>query len=231
MTAWAQRSTVEEAELEVNGITRKGQRIMIQLDSKVVEKAWAAYLKETSGGVVKAPSLLPLPKAQAGKGIYTVESGKIDTISRNPIRIVSKVEPTSKGSMVWWSIDMGNAYLNQKETPREWASGVALLQQFARNLYKEDILQQINEAQNVVVNSQNKSDLVVRQANEIQARISKNQQRKLELEAALVANAQELEQLKKEVENNLKQQEAAKAEIENMRRAAEIVKAKLDKIE
>lgn len=106
-----------------------------------------------------------------------------------------------------------------------------MLQQFARNLYKQDIQQQINDAEMVVVNTQVKADLVVREANEIQSRITKNQLKKLELEAALAANAKELEQLNKEVQANQKQQEANKAELVNMRRAVELVKAKMDKID
>ncbi|WP_205501817.1 DNA repair ATPase [Rufibacter psychrotolerans] len=231
LTGWAQRSKVEETEQEINGITRKGQRIMIQLDHKGVEKAWSAYLREKTGGTVKGPSLLPTPKAQATKGIYTVEKGQLDTISANPLRIVSKVVGTPEGTLLWWSLDMGNAYLSQKETPREWTRGEAFLQQFARNLYKQDIAQQVADAEKVVLNSQAAADQVVRQANEIQSRIVRNQQKKQEIEAALAENARELESLKKEVENNLKQQEAAKAEVENMQRAVEIVKAKLDKID
>ncbi|GGK59601.1 hypothetical protein GCM10011405_04670 [Rufibacter glacialis] len=229
-TAWAQRPAVEEAEVAVNGISRKGQRLLVQLDSKVVEKAWAAYLKETAGGAVKGPSLLPTTKAQAGKGIYTVDKASLDSISSNPLRIVSKVEATKGGTAVWWSLDMGNAYLGQKETPKEWARAEAMLQQFARNLYRQDVQLQVADAEKVVLNTQAKADQVVREANEIQTRIAKNQQKKLELEAALVANAQELEQLKKEAEDNLKLQAANKKEIENMRHAVELVKAKLDKI-
>ncbi|MGV3538763.1 MAG: DNA repair ATPase [Rufibacter sp.] len=229
-TAWAQRSVVDEAEVEINGITRKGQRIMIQLDSKLVEKAWASYLREKSGGTVKGPSILPTPKAQATKGIYTVEKAKIDTITSNPMRIMSKVEGTEQGTMVWWALDLGNAYLSKKETQKEWERGEAMLQQFARNVYKQDVQNQISDAEKVLLNSQSEADRVVRQAQEIQDRIAKNQLKKQELEAALVANAQELEQLNRDVETNLKQQEAAKKEVENMRQAVEIVKAKMDKI-
>lgn len=230
-TVWAQRSTVEETEVEINGITRKGQRIMIQLDSKMVEKAWAGYLRDKSGGTVKGPSILPTVKAQAAKGIYTVEKAKIDTISGNPMRIMSKVEGTQDGTMVWWTLDMGNAYLSKKETQKEWQRGEAMLQQFARSMYKQDVQNQITDAEKVLINSQAESDRVIRQAADIQAKITKNQQKKLELEAALAANAQELLQLHVDVENNLKQQEAAKLEVENMRKAVEIVRARMGKID
>ncbi|GAA4305112.1 DNA repair ATPase [Nibribacter koreensis] len=228
---WAQqRSTVDEKEVDINGIVRKGQRIMIQLDNKVVEKAWASYLKEKSGGTVKGPSILPTAKAQAGKGVYTVEKAQIDTITTNPMRIMSKVEGSDQGTMVWWSLDLGNAYLSKKETTKEWARSEALLQQFARQLYKQDVQNQIADAEKVLVNSQNEADRVVRQADEIKYKITKNQARKQELEAELAANANELTQLNQDVENNLKQQEAAKKQVENMRRAVDIVKAKMDKI-
>lgn len=228
-TSWAQRSSaVEETEVEINGISRKGQRILIQLDSKIVEKAWATYLRDYSGGTVKGPSILPaaLTKSQAGKGIYLVEKAKMDTISSNPMRLMSKVEGSDQGTMVWWTFDMGNAYLNKQQTPQEWERSKALLLQFAKQVYAQDVDVQIADAEKVLQNSQLESDRVIRQANEIQAKIAKNEQRKLELEAALVANAQELELLKKEVEANLKQQEAAKKEVDNMRKAVDLVKAK-----
>ncbi|AKQ47424.1 hypothetical protein TH63_01715 [Rufibacter radiotolerans] len=228
--ARAQRAAVEETEQEINGIKHKGQRLLIQLDPKTVEKAWAGYLKEKSGGAVKGPSMLPTAKAQASKGIYTVEQGRIDTITSNPVRIVSKVEGTREGTQVWWTFDMGNAYLTKKETAKEWAAAEALLQQFARNLYIQDVRQQIADAEKVVVNTQADADRVVRQADELKNKIARNQQKKLDLEAALAANAQELEQLNKDVAQNLKQQQEAQKEVEKMRHAVELVKGKLEKI-
>ncbi|MFC6998376.1 hypothetical protein [Rufibacter roseus] len=229
-TGWAQRSTVDETEVEINGITRKGQRILIQLDSKLVEKAWSNYLRDKSGGSVKGPSILPTAKAQALKGVYTVEKAQIDTITKNPMRIMSKVEGTQEGTMVWWTFDMGNAYLSKANTTKEWERSEAMLQQFARSVYIQDVQQQIADAEKVLQNSQTEAERVVKQATDIQDKIAKNQQKKQELEAALVANAKELEQLNRDVENNLKQQEAAKQEVENMRKAVEIVKAKMQKI-
>ncbi|GAB2530155.1 DNA repair ATPase [Rufibacter soli] len=229
-SAQAQRANVEETEQEVNAIKYKGQSLLIQLDTKTVEKAWAAYLKEKSGGAVKGPSLLPTAKGQATKGIYTVEQGKIDTITSNNIRIVSKIEGTREGTRVWWTFDMGNAYLSKKETAKEWGAAEALLQRFARNLYLQDVQQQISDAEKVVANTQAEADRVVRQADDLKSKVAKNQQKKLDLEAALAANAQELEQLNKDIENNLAQQKAAQKEVEKMRHAVELVKGKLDKV-
>ncbi len=228
-TSWAQRSAVAETEEEIKGIARQGQRILIQLDSKVVEKAWANFLKEKTGGSVKGPSLIPTAKAP--KGVYLVEKASLPTVSENPLRIVSKVDNTKEGTAVWWTLDMGNAYLSQANTSKEWKESEALLQQFARSVYIEDVNNQISDAEKVLANSQQEEQRVAKQADEIKDKIAKNQSKKQELEAALVANAQDLEQLTKEVENNLKQQDAAKQVVNNMRRAVELVKAKLEKID
>ena len=218
-TGWAQRSAVTQTEEEISGVTRQGQRIMLQLDSKVVEKAWENFLKEKTGGAVKGPSFLPLSKTP--KGVYTVENARLDTISSNPMRIVSKVDGTKDGTMVWWSMDLGNAYLSQENTAQEWERSEAMLQQFARNLYRQDVQQQIADAEKALAYSQSEADKVVKQAEDLKNKIAKNQQKKQELEAALVTNAKDLEQLNRDVETNAKQQEAAQQSVSNMRQAVE----------
>src|SRR5688572_33471630 len=100
LTAFTQKTYVEEAEQTINGVPRKGQRIAIQLDSKVVDKAWQNFLKDRVGKMNGKYML------QSNKGIYTIEQGKIESIASTPLRIVSKVDASENGTTVWWSLDL-----------------------------------------------------------------------------------------------------------------------------
>ncbi|MGV3642084.1 MAG: DNA repair ATPase [Adhaeribacter sp.] len=223
--AQAQQYSVSESELDIKGVPRKGQRILIQLDSKEVERAWENHLREKAGKIVVPISL---PKNQVGKGISVLEKARIDTISKTPLRIISKVEATEEGTAVWWTLDLGHAYVSKEGTPQQYAAAEGFLQAFARKVYRQDLQRQVEEANKVLQSAQNEENRVMRQAEDLKKSLERNAQRKLDLEAELARNAVELTQLQAGVENNVKQQEAARQEVENMKKAVEVVKAKAD---
>jgi hypothetical protein len=223
---FAQKTTVEEADLTVSGVPRKGQRISIQLDSKLVDKAWQSYLKEKVGKISGKNILV-----QNNKGIYTIEQGKIESIAATPLRIVSTVTAAETGTLVWWSLDMGSAYVNKKDAPAQYEAAENFIRDFARKLYREDIARQIADAEKVLVSTQAEEARVIKTADDIKRSIEKNKQRKVELEAELAQNSQELTQLNTDTENNLKQQATAKQNVENMRQAVEVVKNKVNLID
>src|SRR5688572_1196137 len=225
LSGFTQKTYVEEAEQTINGVPRKGQRIAIQLDHKVVDKAWQTYLRDRVGKVTGKNIL------QSSKGIYTIEQGKIESIANNPLRIVSKVDATETGTIVWWSLDMGSAYVNKESTPQQYEAAETILREFARQLYREDIARQVTEAEKVLANTQREETRVIKTADEIKRNIDKNKQRRIELEAELAQNDQQLTQLNLDVENNIKQQATAKQIVENMRQAVEVVKNKVNVIE
>src|SRR5690606_30161833 len=105
LSGFTQKTVVVETEQTINGIPRKGQQISIQLDAKLVEKAWENYLKDKVGKLTSKNILT------SNKGIYTIEQGKIEAIASTPLRIVSKVDVTEGGTLVWWSLDLGSAYV------------------------------------------------------------------------------------------------------------------------
>lgn len=214
----AQQVTVEESEQTVNGIVRRGQQLTVQLDPKTVEKSWKDYLGQKAG------------KVKSSKGTLTVEGAVIDTISNQPMRVLSTVGSTATGSNVWWSLDMGTAYVDKVATPKEYAAAESFMRGFARKLYREDVLRQINEAEDVLRATKSEQERVVKQANDIQASIEKNKKRKQELEAELVRNADDLKQLEKDVVNNQKQQEVSRQRVLDMEKAVEAVRAKLMEI-
>lgn len=221
--AHAQQYPVSESELAIKGVPRKGQRILIQLDSKEVERAWENHLREKAGKIVVPISL---PKNQVGKGISVLEKARIDTISKTPLRIISKVDATEEGTAVWWTLDLGHAYVSKEGTPEQYAAAAGFLQSFARKVYRQDLQRQVDEANKVLQSAEHEQHRVVRQAEDLKKSLERNAQRKLDLEAELARNAQEQTQLQAAVENNSKQQEAARQEVENMKKAVEVVKAK-----
>ena len=111
MGGYAQKSPVDETDMSINNIPRKGQRVSVQLDNRRVEAAWLKQLSDKFGSKLKNT-----------KGVLTLDGVVIDEIAPNPIRVISKVDATPTGTTVWWSIDLGNAYLGKDATPVQWKS-------------------------------------------------------------------------------------------------------------
>ncbi|RPD50213.1 DNA repair ATPase [Hymenobacter sediminis] len=220
VTSFAQKSPVDETEMAVKGIPRKGQRVSVQLDSKRVEDSWKKQLDEQFGSKVKAD-----------KGIYTMDGVVIEAIAKTPVRVISKVDAVPTGTTIWWSIDLGNAYLSKESTPVQWKAAEGYLKDFARKLYREDLAVQVAEAERALVSSQNNHTAVIAKADAIKKDIEKNKARKIEIQQQLAQNAAELQQYNNQIDMNLKEQEAARADIVNMRVALEAVKERMNKIE
>ena len=218
--SYAQKSPVDEADKSINSIPRKGQQVSMQLDNRRVETAWIKQLGDKFGS-----------KLKNAKGVLTLEGVVIEEIAPNPIRVISKVDATPTGTTVWWSIDLGNAYLGKESTPVQWKSAEKYLKDFARMMYREDLVSQISEAERALVASQNNHMAVIEKANTIKKDIEKNKVRKVEIQQMLASNAAELQQFNNLIDTNLKEQEAARGDIVNMRVALEAVKDRLNKIE
>lgn len=218
--SYAQKSPVDEADKSINSIPRKGQQVSMQLDNRRVEVAWLKQLNDKFGS-----------KLKNNKGVLTLDGVVIEEIAPNPIRVISKVDATPTGTTVWWSIDLGNAYLGKESTPVQWKSAEKYLKDFARMMYREDLVSQISEAERALVASQNNHMAVIEKANTIKKDIEKNKVRKVEIQQMLATNAAELQQFNNLIDTNLKEQEGARGDIVNMRVALEAVKDRLNKIE
>ena len=217
---YAQKSPVDEYDMSINNIPRKGQRVSMQLDNKRVETAWLKQLNEKFGNKVKN-----------NKGVLTLDGVVIDEIAPNPIRVISKVDATPTGTTVWWSIDLGNAYLGKDATPVQWKTAEKYLKDFARMMYREDLATQITESERALLASQNNHVAVIAKAEAIKKDIEKNKARKIEIQQMLAQNAAELQQYNNLIDANLKEQEAARGDIVSMRIALEAVKERMNKIE
>lgn len=220
VTSFAQKSAVDETDMAIKGIPRKGQRVSVQLDSKRVEDSWKKQLDEQFGSKVKND-----------KGVYTMDGVVVEAIAKTPVRVISKVDAVPTGTTIWWSIDLGNAYLSKDATPVQWKAAEGYLKDFARKLYREDLALQVATAEKALVQSQDQHMSVIAKADAIKKDIEKNKQRKIDIQQQLAQNAAELQQYNNQVDLNLKEQEAARADIVNMRVALEAVKERMNKIE
>lgn len=218
--ALAQRSPVDETDNTIDGIPRKGQRVAIQLDNRRVEAAWLKQLNDKYPGKVKNV-----------KGVIKLDGVVIDDVSPTPVRVITKVDGIPTGTTVWWSIDLGNAYLGREATPVQWKAAEKYLKDFARGIYREDVVAQISEAEKALVQSQNNHAAIIAKVEVIKKNVDKNKARKLEIQQQLVQNAAELLQYNNLVDANLKEQESARADIVNMRVSLESVKDRMNKIE
>ena len=192
----------------------------MQLDNRRVEAAWTKQLSDKFGS-----------KLKNNKGVLTLDGVVIDEIAPNPIRVISKVDASPTGTTVWWSIDLGNAYLGKEATPVQWKSAEKYLKDFARMMYREDLASQITDAERALMNSQNSHTAVIAKQEAIKKDIDKNKARKMEIQQMLASNAAELQQFNNLIDANLKEQEAARADIVTMRIALESVKERINKIE
>lgn len=220
LSSYAQKSPVTEEDKSINNIPRKGQQVSMQLDSRRVETSWLKQLNEKFGSKVKN-----------NKGVVNMDGVIIEEIAPNPVRVISKVDATPTGTTVWWSIDLGNAYLAKDATPVQWKSAEKYLKDFARMMYREDLVSQIAEADRALVASQNSHLAVIAKAASIKKDIEKNKAKKIEIQQMLASNAAELQQFNNLVDLNLKEQEAARNDIVTMRVALEAVKDRMNKIE
>lgn len=218
--ALAQRSLVDETDNTIDGIPRKGQRVSIQLDNRRVEAAWLKQLNDKYPGKVKN-----------NKGVIKLEGVVIEDVSPTPVRVITKVDGIPTGTTVWWSIDLGNAYLSRDATPVQWKAAEKYLKEFARSMYREDVVAQISEAEKALVQSQNSHAAIIAKVEIIKKDVDKNKVRKLEVQQQLAQNAAELLQYNNLIDANLKEQESARADIVNMRVSLESVKDRMNKIE
>ena len=218
--ALAQRSSVDETDNTIDGIPRKGQRVSIQLDNRRVEAAWLKQLNDKYPGKVKN-----------NKGVIKLEGVVIEDVSPTSVRVITKVDGIPTGTTVWWSIDLGNAYLSRDATPVQWKAAEKYLKEFARSMYREDVVAQISEAEKALVQSQNSHAAIIAKVEIIKKDVDKNKVRKLEVQQQLAQNAAELLQYNNLIDANLKEQESARADIVNMRVSLESVKDRMNKIE
>jgi hypothetical protein len=214
----AQKVIVTEHELTIDNVSRKGMSTTILLEQEITEKSWLKKLKEFG-------------KVDAQKNVYTVDIATILGISSTPVRIISTINQSDKGSKVFWSIEIGKAYVSTKDDPAKYSTAEKILHDFAVMVYREDINDQIKDAEKVLLQTVKVQEKKVKLGTDLVNKVERNGQQKINLEQKLKENAAELVQLHKDIEQNKLDQAASVIEVDKVKNAVEAVKAKLLKVE
>lgn len=214
--ALAQKVSVKEAIQSVTDVACPGMVTLIELEPKVVEKAWSKKIKEFG-------------KAESSRGVYLVKVALIPEISPNAVKVYSKLNSDSKGTTVFMAIDLGDEFLTPGKA--EYETARRILHDFAVMLYREDMNEQIKEAERAVLTTVKSHERKTQDGKNLEHKLAKNKEEKKKLEQALIDNAKEHERLLKEIEQNKLQLEATFEEIGKVRKLAEIKKNKLAEIQ
>jgi len=208
--------TVNSKNYTIEEIDREGLSVVIELDKKTVKDKWKKFIKEYG-------------KVENKKNSFIVPSAEIPSVSSTPVKLYSVVDASGDGTMVWIAIDMGDKYVVEGES--EYNDAKRLLEDFAKKCYKEDIQEQVDDAQKAYNTAENNKEKVDKEGDNLESDLEDNAQEKIDLEKKLEENADEKVQLEKDIEQNKSDKEAAEKELEKMKKALEIKKAELAKYE
>jgi hypothetical protein len=211
-----QKISVSQSSETIEKIPRTGLSVVIALDDDEVEDEWKKQLKNYG-------------KVESSKGVYTVAVANIPSVSSSPCRVTSIVKSSGKGSQVWWTIDLGNQMLTSNSSASKAAEKI--LHDFAVLCYRDDITNQIKEAEKALANSVKTQEKEVKEGQDLVKDVEKNKQDKIALEQKIIQNGKDLEQLQKDIAQNKTDQGSAAADVEKMKKAVEVVKSKLTTID
>jgi hypothetical protein len=214
----AQKVTVMEGEESINDVKRKGLYTIIELEEDFVKSAWTKRIKEF--GSMKTKS-----------GTYIVEQASIGAISPAMIKIASKVDVTTKGIKVFYSLDLGDAYISDDGDKGKFNEAVKILHDFAVTAYLDDINEQVKEAEKILKLSVRDQEKMISKGESIRTSILDNRQEKIKFEKKLEENAFQYKQFKIDSTQNVQNQAAAVETVEKMKRAVEAVRGKISKVE
>lgn len=211
---FAQKVDVISLDQKIERIPRAGIATYIELDKRGVESLWKKNLKQYG-------------KVEKEKGVYYVNFAKINEIS-NTVRILSKVESTSQGTMIWFSIDNGERYIKKGETNYKIAEKI--LYDFGIMAYRDDVMDQVKDAEKAHAKAIRNQEKTVKKGENLSNSLRKNGEEKVRLENALVKNAENKKELEQNIEQNKADQKKAYKDVEQMQNSLDAVKEKLNHI-
>ena len=206
---------VTSKDYTVGKISRKGLSTVVELDNKYVKELWKKHIKNYG-------------KISSKGKTMSIDIANIKEVSTTPVTLYSSVESSGKGTMVWIAIDMGDKYVI--EGGEGYQSASALLKKFALSCYKEDLVDQVKEAEDALESSVKKEEKTVKQGEKLTSDLESNKKQKEKLQQDLVNNEKNKNQINTDIDQNKKDQSAAKQEIEKMKKALQLKQVELDKV-
>ncbi len=215
--AWGQKVTIVSETREIEGLRRKGMSALVEYDKKTVEKAWTRLLKT-------------IGKAESWKsGALVVLAANVTAPELSGVDHITRLDATTEGTKVFWSLGQKGEYLEPGSPEYERAK--RMLADFARQLYRDDLSEQIAAAEKVVDVASRTHDKTVQMGEHLRRQLERNGADQQSLIKQLEEKRQEAERLKQELTNNKTDQESALEEIRKVRKIAEERKGKLQSLQ
>jgi len=209
----AQKATVFSEFREIEGLRRQGQGVLVEYEKKTVEKAWNKFLKT-------------IGKPEAWKGGTTVV---LEASVTNPDYAgadhITRLDATAEGTKVFWSIGAKGEYAQPGTQLHDKAKKA--LQDFARQLYRDDLTEQIEAAEKMAEVASRTHDKTAQMGENLRKQQERNTQEQASLLKAQEEKKTDAERIKQELVQNKLDQESALEEIKKIRKIAEERKRKL----
>ena len=212
-TVEAQKVKILESAETIDGTSRTGMSVLLELDKKEVEKSWIKYLK-TYG------------KTSTSTGVILVQAADMKAISDYPCRVISKVAVSPNGSSVWWAIDLGAKYIT-KESEAEYRGAEKMLYEFSVNAYKDDVNRQILDAEGALEAATKIQEKEVKEGIDLTEKIESNRVQKAELETKLQINKEDYARFNREIDNVFLEQKTALLNVENIKATQHAAEGKI----
>lgn len=194
----------------------KGFVVCLELDIKSVEKSWSRYLK--SFGKLESN------EKQSLEGYNLI----LSNVSSDAIDLYSRITVSPRCVQVFMGATRAGSMLelpdNQPENIKK------MLYDFAVEQYRQDLINQITEAERVVSLAVKAHDKRTDEGAGIKNRILRNKKDRLRLLNDLEHNAEDLKKLRQDSIRNVAEQETALDEISKVRKIAEEKKLKLGQV-
>ena len=205
----AQTVSVQASERSVDKIPHKGMSITLELEKKFVEKLWKKRLKDFGG------------KSSGLKGATVIEGASITDVASTPVKVMTKVTGGKGNVEVWWALDLGTEWVTQNSS--SYGSASKILKDFGMSAYRQDITEQIADAEKEYEKTVKNYDNTVKDGVSMTSKVESNKSTIEKLKADNV-------QLEQDIVTNKSQQESLTKDISTMKKKVEDTKKKLDGI-
>jgi hypothetical protein len=213
---FSQSIEVNSANSSFSDRSLKGFVVCIELDVKTVEKGWSRFLKS----IGKFESV----ERQSYVGLNLM----VPNVSSDALDFYSKLSVSPRCVQVFLGALRAGSTMEMLENQIENIK--KLLNDFALEQYRQDLISQISEAERVVNLAVKAHDKRENEGRNIKNKIARNKRDRIRLIQDLEQNATNLRRLQTDSTQNISEQETAIEEISKVRKIAEEKKLKLNQI-
>ena len=202
----AQRISAEEENENLGGGVNPAVSVIVyETDESTVQKEWKSLMKKNDA------------KVSNSHGESFAENAMLKDISADTLGIYSKTKKEGNGVRLTVAMKTGGQFLSPAKNGAEISRMKKLLEDFARRLTKESIMEQTKDAEKVYEKDVRKQEELVRDNTDLHKDIEKYKDK--------------IQRAEDDIKKNLKEQEEAKKKIELQKKVVDALKEKAVKVE